>query len=158
MQTSSHCSTPQSLSLALLTWTFAARILPRRKGKVSYTTKWNRECRNRKTAEERDCRRLFLQTKRCCSSTSKVSWSRNQHIQLISVAFEPGEEVLFIDSKPVAVQGLHSGSPQNCFTIIWYSMIVCPPILSIHLSSSHSYHSLIIHISDEKCVNRVICH
>ena len=72
MKTSAHTLSnhpmPQSLSLALSTWILPAKILLRRKGKVSLTTK-----RNTESVEiEKWLKRLpETYVKRCCLSTAR---------------------------------------------------------------------------------------
>ena len=95
---SSSCST---------TWILAVRVLLRIKDKVSLMTK-----RNTESVEiEKWLKKAIAGDFLCASGEamlfvdSKVSWSWYQHMQSISVAFEPGREILFINRKsPSCIQ------------------------------------------------------
>ena len=78
------------------------RILLRRKGKVSnsLTMKKNTENIEIEKRQKKEMARKFLcPDKKMLFVNSKVSWSQNQHIHSISVAFEPGKEMLFVDDS-----------------------------------------------------------
>ena len=95
MQTSAHTLShrpmPPSLSLTLSTWILAARIPLRRKGEVSLMTKRNTESIEIEKWLKKEIAGDFLRAgEEMLFINSKVSWSPNQHIQSISVAFESG--------------------------------------------------------------------
>ena len=101
--TPSNATLTVSSSSCSTTWILAVRVLLRRKDKVSLMTK-----RNTESVEiEKWLKKAIAGDFLCASgevmlfvdSMSKVSWSWNQHMQSISVAFEPGKEILFINRK-----------------------------------------------------------
>ena len=87
------------------------------KGKVSLMMKRNTECRDREMAEERDNQRFSAD-----KGILPVGWEQGKlklesayTVDFSCVWTKQRDAVCW---QQVAVQRLHSGSPQNCFTII----------------------------------------
>ena len=91
---------PHSLSQALLTCKCILAVTPEKKRLSKLDSKEKQSVEREKQLKKEIVGNFLCAGEKMLFVDSKVNWSRNQHIKLISVAFEPGKEMLFADSKP----------------------------------------------------------